>query len=618
MKKILLIILCYIVICNAYINGASISGNKSLKILFSMGAKNLNYSSPVPENDIISLCSNMENLARKEKDYANLFRISQIAVNSHCLKGDMGFALDKAEQMQKESAKYDTPLYSALAIQALGDTYMHSSQYEKAYKTFVDAENALKNTDDNFSKIRLALQQAHVCMYLNKTDEMQNYISEAYALLKNNKIDDKEDYILYVHCYRVVYHINTMNAEKARECIDIIKRTKRYDRFFNRWYYLLESLYSELTGEYDKALAYNDSTLKMIRENGNLNEYKNSIIEKAALLEKTGKKKDACFLYSEANLLDDSLNSEAYLRQIDSLRVSYKVNQLEIENTVAHNKLLTWSLIYSFIIGIIATLFIFIAAKKNKRLTESKKRLKRIRQEAEASIHSKSLFLSNMSHELRTPLNAIVGFSEILTSEDIIDPELRQQCSTTIKQNSELLMKLINDITDLSSLERNKMNFTYSQYDAVEICRNVLNTVENVKQTTAALHFETDLDKLELITDAARLQQVLINLLINATKFTKEGTITLKLDISKDSQEAIFTIEDTGCGIPKEKQANIFKRFEKLHEGIQGAGLGLSICTLIAENIGGKLQLDPDYTEGARFIFIHPINPKTVKNNDNQ
>lgn len=179
-------------------------------------------------------------------------------------------------------------------------------------------------------------------------------------------------------------------------------------------------------------------------------------------------------------------------------------------------------------------------------------------------------------------------------------------------------MKLINDITDLSSLERNKMNFTYSQYDAVEICRNVLNTVENVKQTTAALHFETDLDKLELITDAARLQQVLINLLINATKFTKEGTITLKLDISKDSQEAIFTIEDTGCGIPKEKQANIFKRFEKLHEGIQGAGLGLSICTLIAENIGGKLQLDPDYTEGARFIFTHPINPKTVKNNDNQ
>ena len=582
-----------------------------------MGAKNLNYGSPVQENDIISLCSNMENLARKEKDYDNLFRICQIAVNSHCLKGDMGFALDKAEQMQKESGKYDTPLYSALAIQALGNTYMHSSQYEKAYKTFIDAEKTLKTTDDNFSKIRLALQQAHVCMYLDKTDEMQNYISEAHALLKNNKMADKEDYILYARYYQVIFYINTMNEEKAREGIDIIKRAKRYDRFFNRLYFYLESLYSGLTGEYDKALAYEDSTLKMIRENGNMNEYKNSIIEKAALLEKTGLKKDACFLYSEANLLDDSLYSEAYLRQIDSLRISYQVNQMEIENAAAHNRLLTWGLIYSFIIGIIAALFIVIAQKKNRRLTESRERLKKIRQEAEDSIHSKSLFLSNMSHELRTPLNAIVGFSEILTSEDIVDPELRQQCSTAIKQNSELLMKLINDITDLSSLERNKMNFTYSECDAVELCRNVLNTVENVKQTSAVLHFETAHDKLELITDTSRLQQVLINLLINATKFTKEGCITLKLDIDKYSREAIFTIEDTGCGIPEEKQANIFNRFEKLHEGIQGAGLGLSICTLIVENIGGKLRLDPDYTKGARFIFTHPLNPQTVKNNDN-
>ena len=617
MKKILLIILCYIGIFNSYVNSASISENESLKILFSMGAKNLNYSSPVLDNDIIGLCSNMENLARKEQDYANLFRICQIAVNSYCLKGDMGFALDKAEQMQKESSKYNTPLYSALAIQAVGDTYMHSSQYEKAYKTFADAEKTLKNTDDNFSKVRLALQQAHVCMYLNKTDEMLRYISEAHGLLRSDTIADKEDYILYVYCYKVLYYINTRDVEKARQFIDLIKNTKRYDRFFNRWYYQLESLYSGLTGEYDKALAYKDSTLKMIKENGNLNEYKNSIIEKAALFEKTGKKKDACLLYDKVNLMEDSLNSASYLRQIDSLRISYQVNQMELENAAAHNKLLTWILIYSFIIAIIAGLFICMAQKKNKRLTESKKRLKKVREEAQDSIHSKSLFLSNMSHELRTPLNAIVGFSDILTSEDVIDTELRQQCSTPIKQNSELLMKLIKDITDLSSLEMNKMSFTYSKCDVVELCRSVINTVENVKQTSAVLHFVTSLDKLELTTDASRLQQILINLLINATKFTKEGSITLKLDLDNDLQEAVFTVEDTGCGIPSEKQAYIFKRFEKLHEGIQGAGLGLSICTLIVENIGGKLQLDPNYTDGARFIFTHPLNIQTTQNNDN-
>ena len=99
----------------------------------------------------------------------------------------------------------------------------------------------------------------------------------------------------------------------------------------------------------------------------------------------------------------------------------------------------------------------------------------------------------------------------------------------------------------------------------------------------------------------------MIILLINATKFTPEGSITLRLE--KESEEtALFSVTDTGCGIPKEKQANIFQRFEKLDENAQGSGLGLSICQLIIEHIGGRIWIDPDYTEGSRFMFTHPIN----------
>jgi hypothetical protein len=118
---------------------------------------------------------------------------------------------------------------------------------------------------------------------------------------------------------------------------------------------------------------------------------------------------------------------------------------------------------------------------------------------------------------------------------------------------------------------------------------------------------------MEIETDDSRLQQVLINLLINATKFTPQGSIIL--EVKKGSkEELLFSVTDTGCGIPKEKQATIFQRFEKLNENAQGSGLGLSICQLIIEHIGGKIWIDPNYTNGSRFCFTHPIRqPHTAK-----
>ena len=217
-----------------------------------------------------------------------------------------------------------------------------------------------------------------------------------------------------------------------------------------------------------------------------------------------------------------------------------------------------------------------------------------------------------MSHEIRTPLNALSGFSSLLTEEGL-DNETRRQCNDVILQNSELLLKLINDVIDLSSLEFGKIQFSIAKHDVVGICRNVTDTVSKVKQTQAEIHFITEQESMEIETDDSRLQQVLINLLINATKFTPQGSIIL--EVKKGSkEELLFSVTDTGCGIPKEKQATIFQRFEKLNENAQGSGLGLSICQLIIEHIGGKIWIDPSYTNGSRFCFTHPIRqPHTAK-----
>lgn len=152
------------------------------------------------------------------------------------------------------------------------------------------------------------------------------------------------------------------------------------------------------------------------------------------------------------------------------------------------------------------------------------------------------------------------------------------------------------------------MKFKLDYSDAIAICHNVIETVNKVKQTQAEVIFKTELDSLEIYTDDSRLQQLLINLLINSTKFTPSGSITLEVSRQSDSM-ALFSVTDTGCGIPLEQQSKIFNRFEKLNEGVQGTGLGLSICQLIIERIGGKIWIDSEYVSGCRFYFTHPINP---------
>ena len=114
---------------------------------------------------------------------------------------------------------------------------------------------------------------------------------------------------------------------------------------------------------------------------------------------------------------------------------------------------------------------------------------------------------------------------------------------------------------------------------------------------------------MEIETDTLRLHQVLINILVNATKFTKEGSIILQLEQNEEGM-AQFSIPDTGCGIPSEKQSSIFERFERVNEKSQGTGLGLAICQLIISRLGGRIWIDPQYTDGSRFVFTHPLKQK--------
>ena len=219
----------------------------------------------------------------------------------------------------------------------------------------------------------------------------------------------------------------------------------------------------------------------------------------------------------------------------------------------------------------------------------------------------KQSFLANMSHEIRTPLNAIVGFSNILALDDGVSPEERLEYIGSINKNSDLLLKLINDILELSRIESGYMSFEYEKCFVSELVDSIYMTHQMLISEQLEFIKELDAVQVEVMVDKGRLTQVITNFLNNASKFTKTGYIKLGYRYLSESDRVAIYVEDTGRGIELSEQKMIFSRFYKQDEFSQGAGLGLSICQVIVEKLRGKIELWSESGKGSRFTVVLPV-----------
>lgn len=239
---------------------------------------------------------------------------------------------------------------------------------------------------------------------------------------------------------------------------------------------------------------------------------------------------------------------------------------------------------------------------------EAKQELIFARQKAEESDKMKSAFLANMSHEIRTPLNAIVGFSNIIAEEEVeLSAEERNDFLKLINTNSDLLLKLINDILDLSRIESGRMEFSFDEYNLSDLMNDVYQTHKFLMPEGVELKIEKPSEAVMLNTDKHRLTQVITNFINNASKFTKSGYIKIGYNYNPRRMAVEIIVEDTGIGIPKEKQKAVFERFNKLDEFAQGTGLGLSICQVIIHRFGGEITLQSEENKGSRFTISLPL-----------
>lgn len=612
------------ILYTSVLSAHTIANQEKQSILQSLVKRQVLYDDSISIDSVIAWSEQLLPTQQSNEDRTTYFLLQLQLANAYTLRGDISLATNRAQLMYEEAKATDYQFGMVVANQAIGDAYNTiANMGDKALESYQDALTELSNISDQHPyRAQLLLKMSNVLQRKGRLEEAEKILEELEKILYQEP-DYPTDFFFCIEKTNFAISHGHLSQDYLDEAnIWLHKMDSIYqlhpEKFYRFHLDYTTAAYYRAMGNWDKqywkqALDIYSKLQAEYSGNKRSTYYRWTSLEKIYLCKIQGMGMEACRIYQELYPPIDTLASQSYIRQINTIKAKYQVDKAETASNNEYNKIIT-----SILVGTMAlvTLFVLLAIllkRQREKVKLSTQKLATSRINAENAMRAKSVFLSNMSHEIRTPLNALSGFSSLLTEEGL-DDETRRQCNEVIQQNSELLLKLINDVIDLSSLEFGKLQFCIAQHDAVSICRNVIDTVNKVKQTQAELTFTTELEEMPIETDDSRLQQVLINLLINATKFTPQGSIVLKLEKETDDT-VLFTVTDTGCGIPKDKQANIFQRFEKLNENAQGSGLGLSICQLIIEHIGGQIWIDSEYAEGSRFCFTHPISQKGRKEN---
>jgi len=583
-------------------------------------------------------------------------------MNYLLLEGRSLAALQKAEAV-KEQAFEEGHAYGIFScIRMIGNIYLNRGDWKQAFRHYKNALDYMlvhlpeQDPSSLYRKIaryyiETGTNETEALGYLEKaikgakTEEtmVSSMLYKCLVLWQLGREEEFKSY--YEECMRMVGRVGIVQKralERIRICKLILDgEYEEAYRLINRLdvksdrMQMLESFYLR-TGDYENAYhvlrqrqVYKDSLEWQVQSN-DLAELNVQIGNERMKLEAQALELENAELNAKnANMKLKQTESRMELERVNAEKDRLLLNNKELElarlkmdaerqkvilkeqQATSHFHIVILGFVVSFLFLFIGFL-IFYVYKRRKTMAHLQRKNEELlvaRDQAEQADRMKTFFIQNMSHEIRTPLNAIVGFSQLLFDSDMaLGEEEKREFSVLIQQNSELLTTLINDILDLANLESGKYTMNIELHGCNELCRMAISTVAHRKPQSVRLYFTSEVDDdYQIMTDANRCSQVLINFLTNAEKYTEEGEIRLHCSLSENPGKVTFSVTDTGTGIPADKAETVFERFKKLDEFKQGTGLGLNICRIIAQRLHGEVKLDRNYTSGARFLFILPV-----------
>ena len=551
------------------------------------------------------------------------FAWSKRLINYYIKQHQNNIALYEANKMMQEAEQEKYMDGIANAYNVLSSIY----QLKRLYSLAIDnkkkeIEITLEYNLDKYNLSTSYSTLGNLYGMIGKTDEALEYLNKSATCIYSST----QEFYYYARLAQYYLSIND-NAQawkylkKAKALSNSKKEVKKnlqeYDGVLKQYYVA--------TKQYEKALEVQDRIISVYHPDDK--SFIEDVLNRASIYYKMGDLSQAARYYNEYYTLNDSVQISNENITAGEFAAMLGVEQLNLEKSELQQQMQQRDLankqrIIIFLIALLTLGFIIFyrehllngrlrisqkqLSEKNDELLCSQKELKYAKEQAEDGSRMKSEFIQNMSHEIRTPLNSIVGFSQILSSY-FSDSDDTKEYAHIIEQNSTNLLQLVNDVLDLSYLDGEWEIPAQTIADITGVCQTCIDQVRFKLKPDVQLIFIPERENFTMQTNPDRISQILMNLLQNAAKFTQEGSITLTYHIREEEKIILFSVTDTGIGIPADKQETVFERFTKLDSFVPGTGLGLSISRLIAEKMGGTLLVDSTYTVGCRFILTLPL-----------
>lgn len=598
--------------------------NDTVMAKIALGAKVDYYYYGQGENRTDSIIAGVNRLKQYARSVGNaeLYYWAWAArlVNYYIIQGEYNIALLEAEKMLQEAKGEKKQGSIAECYYALANVYAAKGLVKKSQEFMLKEIDIFENA--NVFRYNISCQYSDVAKIYIDLGEAE----KAPELLKKALKTSKSTYhevtakLVYVSLY--LAQGDTAAARKAlEECRQMYMEEPSMKRHIH-YLYDVEIDYNWRVGNYNKALSVLDERETELRKKNNLTTLMALRKTKADILWDMNRKEEAAGLYRDFLLeqkKEKERNEEITTSEFATMLNLQQLNaeKVRLEKISQKKQLQNTRIILFSVLGLLCIVVIFLWQQRklnaklhraknkldeqNRTLIKAEEELRKAKEVAEQSNWLKTMFIQNMSHEIRTPLNSIVGFSGVLV--DMLDEkEDIGQYVALIESNSKLLLKLVGDILDISILD-SEVEIKHNAVDVNACCQASIDAAGASFDPGVRLIFEPACDDLIINSNYSYIVQVLDNLLGNASKFTHEGSVTLAYEVKKEENQLIFTVTDTGIGIPVEEQERVFERFVKLDNFSQGAGLGLSICRIVAERLGGYLRIDKGYTQGTRVIF---------------